>query len=602
MLNRRACIIILIFGLLILKPGVLSAQRFGDIDITVHTHPEKTSIHGYFEYRMTVFNQSIDTSHRVMIELPFDQQSPRGNYIRSIRRAVTVAPRAKAHVSIFQPSLPLRGHRGRISVDGVAIAKALDIKRSSHASYFNKKQVILVSRSLNRDNLESQLVNLFNSNPKRKKREKRKKPVETLIRAQYDIKAWSTHWLGYSRYDGVLMSAADWRGASQPVTTALTAYIKSGGSITILGDFDPDAVANLKKRESQHDMAIYAAGFGRLIAAPAFRVDELNDAQLNYMQHEWRVSQLPFVQIANESMANKAFPIIEGFDIDLKALLLIMLVFVLLAGPLNLFILHVRKKKIWLIATFPLIALFTAASVFGYVLISEGLEADVKISGVTLLDQIRHEAVSLGIAAYYCRMTPADGLHFSNQTEITPLVNRNYYQAGAARTIDQTTHQHLETGWITARVPSHFLVRKIEKRRERLQVTRRPDGRPEVVNGLGGVLKCLVLINARKEIFQGVQIPAGARVVLDPASAEFTNARALQQRFKALCGGDAFETPKPLQSFLTQRNPQMTIQNTYIGLLSGGGFIEKGLAEPDNLEINHLILGSLDPSNPHAKD
>ncbi len=606
-MNHSARIIfVLTFFLSALNPELSPAERFDDIDITVLTHSEKDSCHGYFEHRMTVFNHSQSASHRVTIELPIDSRSGRGNHIRSIRRTVSVAPRTKANVSIFQPSLPVRGKSGKVSVDGVTFAQFLDIKRIPHAGYNCKKPVVLVSHSLNRDNLSSQLINLFGRSKVKKKiggsklkKKKRKKPEEILVRAEHDIQLWSAHWLGYSRYDGIMMQGADWTAAPEPVKAALASYIKAGGTLTLLGDFESASFPGVVYTKSQHNMNIYAAGFGRLTAIPTDEINGINDAQLNYLKEEWRITQLPFINIPDEAAANKAFPIIDGFDFNLKSFLLIMLIFVILAGPLNLFILHRLKKKIWLVWTFPLIALITAASVFGFVLFSEGLDADAKISGITLLDQTKHEAVTLGMAAFYCRMTPADGLRFSTQTELTPLVSRRYYRGGAARTIDLTADQHFTSGWITARVPAHFMIRKIEKRRERLQVTWRNDGRPIVVNGLGAPIDQLYLADDQGQVYSGNQIPVGASVVLDNASAHVRLSTALKKNLRQTYV--TFAKQKQFEQLFIKEQ-QDVAANMYIALTDGCPFIEKGLADPDNLESNAIVMGIFASSDTNARN
>ncbi len=597
-MNRFACIIIILtVFLLASNTEIVLAGRYGDINIAVHTHSKEDSFHGYYEHRMTVFNHSPSASHRVTIELPFESRSSiRGNYIRSIRRTVSVAPQTKAHVSIFQPPLPVHGSRAKVSVDGIAASQFLDIRRGRHGGNNRKMKVVLVSGSLNRDNLYSRLKNLHSGPKKKKSRQKRK---EILVRAEHDIRMWSTHWLGYSRYDGIMMQVADWTTAPEAVKTALVSYVKTGGTLTLLGNPEDFSYQCVVQTEARDNMIIYAGGFGRLIVIPVDDVNALNTFHLNYLIDDWRITQLPFGQINNETAANNAFPIIDGFDMNLKAFLWFMLIFVVLAGPLNLFILHRHNKKIWLVWTFPLIALLTAASVFGFALLSEGLDADVKISGVTLLNQTEHEAVTLGMAAFYCRMTPSDGLRFSYQTELTPLVSRGYSRSGAARTIDLTGEQHFTSGWITARVPAHFMVRKIEKRRERLQVIWQSDGRPIVVNGLGAPIDRLFLADTQGKVYSGHQIPVGASVILDDAFAHVNPSIPLEKFLRPTY--IAFAKNRQLEWLLNKEQTYVT-PNTYIAQIDGCPFIEKGLTDPDNLELSAIVFGVFTPSDVNVRN
>src|SRR5439155_14148300 len=104
--------------------------------------------------------------------------------------------------------------------------------------------------------------------------------------------------------------------------------------------------------------------------------------------------------------------------------------------------------------------------VFAHSMIHEGVTPDARIEGVTLLDQHGRRASSIGASAFYCPLTPNQGLQFSFDTEVTPLVETDY-RAGTKREVDWTQSQHLRRGWVTARVPAHFHLRKSETRRER---------------------------------------------------------------------------------------------------------------------------------------
>ena len=73
-------------------------------------------------------------------------------------------------------------------------------------------------------------------------------------------------------------------------------------------------------------------------------------------------------------------------------------------------------------------------------------------------------------------LTPGDGLHFSFDTEVIPMRMNEGRNAGVRScTIDWSRDQHFAAGWVEARVPAHFKVRKSETRLERIAIHREAD-------------------------------------------------------------------------------------------------------------------------------
>src|SRR5262249_15204728 len=159
-------------------------------------------------------------------------------------------------------------------------------------------------------------------------------------------------------------------------------------------------------------------------------------------------------------------------------------------------------------------------AVFGYAMLAEGWQSSVRAEVLTILDENARRATTVGMTAFYAVLTPSDGLRFSYDTEVTPqLPGRAGYSygagitGGASRTIDWTEDQHLAGGWITARVPAHFIVRKSEPRRERLSV-RREGSKITVVNGLGAEIKQLWWAERDGRVYSAENVQAGAAAPL----------------------------------------------------------------------------------------
>jgi hypothetical protein len=192
---------------------------------------------------------------------------------------------------------------------------------------------------------------------------------------------------------------------------------------------------------------------------------------------------------------------------------LLMFLFALAIGPVNLIVLSHKRRHIWLLWTIPIISLMTCCAVFAYATFAEGWKRHVRTEGLTILDERIHRATTIGWTAYYSSLTPGDGLHFGYETELTPQI---VLEAGTPRTVEWTHDQHLSSGWVTARVPAHFMIRKSEIRRERVTIRQGGDAGLKVVNGLGTDIRKFWLADRDGTIHTATGIRAGAEAELVP--------------------------------------------------------------------------------------
>ena len=78
---------------------------------------------------------------------------------------------------------------------------------------------------------------------------------------------------------------------------------------------------------------------------------------------------------------------------------------------------------------------------------------------------------------------------------------------GGARAVAWDDGQHLSRGWLRARLPAYFIVRKSEPRRERVNLRGQSGGegqttpRLEAVNGLGVDLESLSVADATGRVY-----------------------------------------------------------------------------------------------------
>jgi hypothetical protein len=160
------------------------------------------------------------------------------------------------------------------------------------------------------------------------------------------------------------------------------------------------------------------------------------------------------------------------------------------------------------------------------------------------------------------------------------------YGGGAAnRAIDFSNDQHLESGWITARVPAYFKFRKSETRRERLTIRRSGGDSISVVNGLGADIRALWLADRDGRIYSAREIRAGAETKLSLANFGLVENRAgLRGLFT---GGDWLEGIKAVE-----RNPQRYMApGCYLAALDASPFVEEGLKGVKTRKSHTLVYG-----------
>jgi hypothetical protein len=411
-----------------------------------------------------------------------------------------------------------------------------------------------------------------------------------FLRAELPTSDWSAHWLSYTPYDAIVLGRTDQSLMTGAVLAALHSYVAAGGCLVLLGD--PDAVQRWEAANQAvpldpgHRLDL---GFGHCFLFPAESPADLAPSATAPILAAAESSARFWQMLPLEEAANSLFPVVESVAIPARGIILVMLGFVLLIGPVNLMVLSRLKRRIWMLWTIPAISLATCGLVFVYSFVREGFTPDCRLESLTYLDQASRQAASVAAAAYYCPLTPSDGLRFTADTEATPLVQADY-QMGTSRELDWTQAQHLRRGWITARVPAHFFFRKSEARRERLQFSGGADTL-EVVNGLGAPVISLLLSDSAGQLYQASRIAAGQKAPLLPAADGQHSAGKLGPRALFQQAGFAGHS-----ALLATNAAAFLLPGTYLAELDGSPFLETGFGERSiRTRSRAYVYGVLDP-------
>ena len=529
---------------------------FDDITVTPELQPKGSTVHGYAEYRIGVSNRSPDNPHQVTLIFPKTSYSYSGENIREMTGSVLVGPSATVHVSLLQPPVPMHGHSLVVAIDGRRQEEEVPLPvgqhgRDVHMSYIRTpggsrvhmgisslSLQILISQNVDVSDLHAHAGVILGPLASRggyslpgsgfspsssgfpPSSGGRSKPFYETVDLGFPVSAWSTSWLGFSCYDGVVVTEDDIRTMPPDVQGAIWRYVECGGALFVLGGGElPDSwklEGSLKSELSTEsaEIAAYDVGFGQCIVSPEMDMKGLSQEQWRVIVGAWMQTALPWRWEDGIEEGNTLFSVVSSLGIPVRGLFFLMVLFAVAIGPINLIVLARKKRRIWMLWTAPVISVITCLAVFTYATFAEGWNRHARTEGLTILDERVHRATTIGWTAFYSALTPSEGLHFGYETELTPLAHS--MTTNVARTVDWTHDQHLASGWVTARVPAHFMVRKSETRRERVTVRRGADTDLRIVNGLGADINQFWLADKDGTIFSATNIPAGTEAALTP--------------------------------------------------------------------------------------
>lgn len=570
---------------------VSAATRYDDmtLQVSVPVSSGGESTFGYMDYRVTLSNSgTID--HTVKLILPHNAHGY-GNHIRRLMRQVTVPAGSSATVSLLQPPLRMNGDGIGVVIDGRYQQEVLSAVNVNHCQIpswkYSEHYCILLSRHIGFDDVNKGLEQAFNTEEER--RSSYRTPNNfSLALSEFPVSEWSQDWLSYSRFHGIVLSANEWNTLASGVKGALLEYVRCGGNLCVAGParFDEKACPFVL---TEGLFRTAYPGFGTLMTTSRQDINTWGKPEWQLLKDSWEVSSRSLQQSKGIKEANDWFPVIENLSIPVRGLLLIVLIFAVLIGPANLFFLSRKKRQIWLFWTVPLLSVIASVTVFGYAAFSEGWKGFTRVQSLTILDESENLASSIGIAAYYCPLTPQDGLHFEYETECTPQVNQdNYYREGTSgRTVNWTSEQHLSSGWVTARIPSHFLLRKSQMRREKLVFSETSSGQCEVLNGFGTSVESLYYADGEGTVYNANNIAPGSKILMQRVDSQSIFPMQNNRTLRILFMGDWHWG---IDALIKEPIPYLQ-PNCYIALIKEPLFIEQSLHKSKTETFESVVYG-----------
>jgi hypothetical protein len=594
------------------------AMTYGDIEVTLLSEPKDKSWHGYFEYVFLVTNRSTERPHTVTLSMPAQKWGTGLDHIRELRRTQRVGPNETARIALLQPDYPnVGGGDVTVFLDGQRQEQAVllrpnAIQRDSRF-YFPRRgfpsypgvapePLVLKSPSIRKSFPLADppavpmmggmrggrpMIGPGGVSPRAPGPPKVGIPADTQFPLAQPIENWSTNWLAYSRYDGILITSDDLKEMPPDVRIALWQYVETGGSLLVLGEADLRGLS-VSRTEEKDGWHVHEAGFGKCLVSPDDDFERWKKPRFDLLAKSWSETRGPWEGQRSSYDANQKFPIVDDIGIPIKGLFVLMLLFALAIGPINFLVLARKKRRIWMLWTTPAISLVTCLAVFGYMLLSEGWQGRVRTETLTLLDEETHRATTIGWTAVYSPLTPSDGLHFSYDTEVAPQRVEQWRRGGVRScTLDWSRDQHFASGWVEARVPAHFQVRRSEMRRERVLIHREEDGTLSMVNGLRAAIRRFVYLDEKGLLHTAEHIAAGAPAILTPKNRE---AVPKIETMRSVFLSSSW--PSSIQNVAT--TPQRSLRpRSYMAEVDDSPFLDDALRNAKTRKCHAVVVGLL---------
>lgn len=413
----------------------------------------------------------------------------------------------------------------------------------------------------------------------------------------------SSNWQAYTSLDSIILDLSGGAPAEEDLA-AILAWCRAGGTLHALGRqagalrdwpafapyLEPRFEAAIPGAASFHQLGLeaYACGFGRIVVQTTPTPPEglMGD----------RKEGMPLAFVADRSTTGAAWSrasdgqvsrqtsalgSLGTFDaLPLRALMVLLLVFALVMGPVNFLYVRRTKRPLLLLATVPAIALVTSLGLLSYGIMAEGLDVKVLTKSWSVIDQRTQQSTSAEVRNLFAGSSPGKGLRPESGTAVVPEDRywRGSWRGESLFTCDYTNGRLLGGTYVPVRRPIGQLVLSDRTSRLRLE-SRRIGDQIEVTNALGATIEEIVL-----------RTPDGEYHYLQDTVAE----GAAESLTWGGASARGMDITKELPWFWAGRTERNLPRGTYLARLSAHPLRDDLGIEVTEVEGEHVVLGVLD--------
>ncbi len=425
----------------------------------------------------------------------------------------------------------------------------------------------------------------------------------------------STSWQAYTSLDTVILDLGVDALPSVSVLKALAAWCRAGGTLVVLGvpaesiaGF-PGLGAAVRERFEQFpkaqgastsgkflpaheefrnkELVAYRVGFGTLIgsrqtfqATSALETDG-QGLSLAYVAARANVPEAWSRQSRTGRSTQESIErTLEQFaDLPLRTLMVFMVLFALLLGPVNFMWVKRKKNPMLLLASVPVIALVSSVVLLVYGVLAEGLDIRSVTRSWAVLDQGAQTATCTEVRRVFAGSSPGEGLRPQVGTLVMPEARkwRGTHQSTSLFLSDATEGLVLSGDYFPVRSPFAQMI--VSDRTSRLRLDAKRVGEEvEVTNALGSEISGLLLrgSNGEYHALKGSLGP-GESALLVPTG-----------------GQDQVQAWSSDLTHYGEQDGRGLMLGTYIVLLEEATLADDCGVEMDEVDGRHVLMGILD--------
>ncbi len=287
-------------------------------------------------------------------------------------------------------------------------------------------------------------------------------------------------------------------------------------------------------------------------------------------------------------------PIAGLGEAPVRVFLFVILVFAILAGPVNFYVLRKRKQPLLALLTVPVLGFGTALAMFAYGYFRDGFDVRGGSKTWTLLDQRRHEVVGIAAQTLFSGMSRADLQVPADTIVLAPRAQMRESQQVPDQWRFDADRQVLDGAFLPSRAPTPLVLAVQEPCRARARV--RDDGkggRELLVDGFQLAAGQVVLRDAEGKYWAGDAANLRPRTDRD-AQRDRRNLTS-HLRSLSLAGDTGVQAPVDLvDSFLPDGELPV---GSYFAVVASPPWRADLLAPEARLATHHLLVGLLAPED-----
>lgn len=193
--------------------------------------------------------------------------------------------------------------------------------------------------------------------------------------------------------------------------------------------------------------------------------------------------------------------------------------FVVVIGPVNYFTLRKWDRLYLILFTVPVCAAIVTVGLLAYAFLADGIATRMRLRSFTLVDVDAGDAITWSRQSYYAGLPPSDGISFSENAAVYPVIYAPDEETDVERTLRwEDGKQVLARGYLRTRTLAQMMVCETRPANQTVDIVRTAEG-VSATNGFGFDIEFLMAIDPTQQVAYRLEgIDAGETATMTQVS------------------------------------------------------------------------------------